>query len=120
MVINDSLDLLDELSLFLLAQPGIDLAGFSDDTDETLDEVGALRPQLVVLGLHMRGRDSFQTPHELRRKFPAIGIIVTGRSEKCSIATRCRSEGADAFVSKKHLRRDLLPAIQRAVAEHAL
>lgn len=120
MVINDSLDLLDELSLFLLAQPGIDLAGFSDDTDETLDEVGALRPQLVVLGLHMRGRDSFQTTHELRRKFPAIGIIVTGRSEKCSIATRCRSEGADAFVSKKHLRRDLLPAIQRAVAEHAL
>jgi len=120
LVINDHIGLLDALGRLLLSQPEVDLAGLSGHAEEAFAEVAALRPHVVILGLQMRTTNGLEATSQLRRKFPDISIIVTTSTDHPEMACLSRDSGADDIISKDRLQRDLLPAIRRSVAQHAL
>jgi CheY-like chemotaxis protein len=119
-VIAESFGLLDEISRLMLAQPEIDLVGVSTRADEALEDVETWSPQVVVMELRVPAINSLKATERLRRKFPAMGIIITSTAEGQAIASRCRIYGADALISKQRLWRDLLSAMRRTIARHAL
>ena len=114
-VVNDNAELIAKISRYLLVHTRVDVAGVALDGVEALETVGRLRPQLVVMYLQMPGMNGLDATEQLRRMFPAIGIIMTSADDGLEIAGLCQEYGADAFVSKRRLQRDLFPAIQQVL-----
>jgi DNA-binding NarL/FixJ family response regulator len=119
-VVNDSLESIAEISRYLFVHSQVDVAGVALNGYEALEAVGQLRPQLVIMDLQMPGMNGLDTTEQLRRMFPSICIIMTSADDGSEIASLCQDYGADAFVGKSRLQRDLLPAIRQAFSRHSV
>src|SRR5262245_12934184 len=65
-----------------------------------LSSLAAVRPDCVVLDLHMSGMNGIDVLKQLARTFPTLPvIIITGQDEPAARA-RCTAEGACAFFAK--------------------
>jgi DNA-binding NarL/FixJ family response regulator len=82
---------------------------------EIIPTAEQLSPEVIVLDISMPGRSGLQILPELRVRMPAVPIIVlTAHSEPIYVEEAfCR--GANGFVLKGNLMKDLLPTIRAAL-----
>jgi two-component system, NarL family, response regulator DesR len=92
-----------------------DLIGIVGDGNEVLPIALRLTPEAIVLDVSMPGRSGLQIFPELRIQMPLAAIIIlTAHSEPIYIEEAFR-RGADGYVLKSTLMRDLLPAISTSL-----
>ena len=73
-------------------------------------------PDVAVLDFQMPVMDGLDAARFLRSCLPGTGVILTTVNDHPQIRQACFASGADAFVAKSQLGRDLLGAIQTALA----
>ena len=66
-------------------------------------------PSYVLMEVNLPDRKGLETLHQLRQGLPAARIIATGWYESPWFLDRVRSAGADGFILKDKLARELLP-----------
>jgi DNA-binding NarL/FixJ family response regulator len=81
--------------------------------EDALVEAARLHPQVVLVDLRMPGLTGFETIPRLRRILPETGIIALSLLDSHGYRQAVLAVGADDFVAKASMGRDLLPAIQR-------
>ena len=74
-----------------------------------------LQPDVIIVGLDLRGFRGLITIRRLRVLYPTTSIVALSLHDHDSYQKAALSSGADDFVSKLRVVEDLVPAIQRVV-----
>ena len=101
----------------LLAQ-GYEVVGESGRGDEAVELVRALRPDLVILDVKMPGLDGLSAARLIAAERLAAVLVLTAFSQR-ELVAEARDAGALAYLVKPFQEKDLVPAIEVALARHA-
>lgn len=88
------------------------VVGTACSGEEALAQAQELRPEVILLSLHLPGLSGLQTISRLRNMLPEVGIIAMALMGADTFRRPALTAGADAFVVKSRLITDLMPAIQ--------
>jgi DNA-binding NarL/FixJ family response regulator len=95
----------------LEAHAGIRVVGEVPDGDAALAALEGQDVDVVVLDLTMPGRDGFAVLGEIRRRWPALRVIVLTMHSSGEYVARAVREGAKGYLLKDSAVQDLVAAI---------
>lgn len=98
---------------FLKTLPGLLVAGTAVGGLDGLAQAQALRPDLILVDLHMRDLNGLSLIPQLRALLPESNIIALTLLEASAFRGVSLTAGADEFVDKATMFVDLWPAIER-------
>jgi len=95
----------------LETDPGIQIVGQADDGDEGLRLAQELRPDVVVLDLHMPGTGGMTVLERLRTQVPDSKVLVVTASEKVQPLLDAVAAGATGYLTQRCGREELRQAV---------
>jgi DNA-binding NarL/FixJ family response regulator len=78
----------------------IEVCGVAENGQEAIDEAARLHPDLIVLDVSMPGMNGLETARVLKRRFPAVLVIMFGASADTFSEPLADMIGVPEFVSK--------------------
>jgi DNA-binding NarL/FixJ family response regulator len=114
LVVDDSPVFLDAAASIVLATPSLDLVGVAASGARAIELLPELKPDLVLLDIHMPDLDGIETAAVIRAEQPdAVVVLVSAQPE--GFEASGRAAGAKAVLAK----RGLCPATLEALwAQH--
>jgi two-component system NarL family response regulator len=118
---QDSIRLLlaDDHALFrqllrgaLTDQPQFEIVGEAKDTDETLRQARRLRPNIVLMDLHMPGAGGVEATRVLHAELPAVQVVVVTASEDEDDLIAALRAGARGYFLKSASFEQLIDSLQ--------
>jgi DNA-binding NarL/FixJ family response regulator len=103
------------LVALVAAHPDIEIVGEAADGDEAVRKFEELQPDVLLLDLQMPKRHGIEVIGEIRNRFPAARIIVLTTYDTEQIASKALTAGAQAYLLKTAVRRDLVNTIRSVV-----
>jgi two-component system response regulator NreC len=103
------------LRLLLEAEPGLAVVGECGDVAAALEAVERLRPDVLVLDLHMPGEPSLAAIPRVRELHPGTHVIVLTAQRDPSFAAEALRLGAAGYLPKEAAEGQLREAIRVAV-----
>ena len=101
LVVDDD-TLYAEAATAILVQEGeLDVVGRAADGREGVELALALRPDVVVMDIHMPVMDGLEATRSLRRLLPSTRVVVVTSSPSSSDRWNARGAGAHAFLTKE-------------------
>lgn len=98
----------------LLAQDDYEIVGSAEDGAQLLEEAARLQPDVIVLDLFMPALDGLKACRELTRMLPRTRIVVLTAEDDTVVKEAALAAGAFAFIDKRTIGTDLLPAVRAA------
>jgi DNA-binding NarL/FixJ family response regulator len=98
----------------LLVADDFEVAGSVDDGARVVEEALRLKPDIVILDLNMPNRNGLDTCRELTRMLRRTKTIVVTAEDRLAFGPAALAAGAFAFVEKRAMHTDLLPAVELA------
>ncbi len=82
--------------------------------DETslLEAAGRLQPEVAVVDLSLARDSSLGWLRTVRKRFPELKVVVLSVHDEQAVRRAAMEAGADAFVLKRAIATDLLPAVE--------
>lgn len=112
--------LIDDHALFrggvralLKRHDDMDVVGESSDALDGIKRVKALKPDVVLLDLHMPGMSGLEALKLLRQDLPDLRIIMLTVSEDSDDLAQALYSGADGYLLKNVDAKDLVEAIRK-------
>jgi two-component system, response regulator PdtaR len=102
----------------ILEGQGYDVVGESGRGDEAVELVRTLSPDLVILDVKMPGMDGLTAARLIADERLAAILVLTAFSQR-ELVDEARDAGALAYLVKPFQEKDLVPAIEVALARHA-
>ena len=104
------------LKALLCAEPDFNIIGEAGDGLETVDLVGKLQPDILILDLMMPGINGLEVARRLNRNCSHTGIVVLSMHGNEAYVTEALRLGARAYVLKESLNEELVNAIREVVS----
>ena len=98
----------------LLAQDEYEVVGSVENGARLLEEAARLQPDVILLDLFMPCMNGLNACRELTRMLPRTRIIVLTAEDDADVKQFVLAAGAFAFIEKRAIGSDLLPAIRAA------
>jgi len=115
-VVDDSPAITQAIRSILEEIPEVELIGTANSAPGAIDSISQLHPHLVLLDIRMPEMNGLEVTRRLRDEFPELLIIiVTGLDGE--IQHVCERAGANGFVLKRRLDRDLPNEIRRVMSQ---
>lgn len=115
-VADDQSSVREGLVLLLGLDPDIDVIGAAANGQEALDLVADLRPDAILLDLHMPVLDGIETTRRLTEQHPDVAIVIlTTYADDDSVLAALRA-GARSYLTKDADRADIARALHSAAA----
>jgi len=102
----------------ILEEQGYEVVGEAGRGDEAVDLVRSLTPDLAILDVKMPGLDGISAARIITGERLAAVLVLTAFSQR-ELVEEARSAGALAYLVKPFQEKDLVPAIEVALARHA-
>jgi two-component system chemotaxis response regulator CheB len=100
-VIDDSATSRELLVNILLTEPGFEIVGTGKDGHDAVQLVHRLKPDIILIDLHMPRMDGLVATRQIMREAPLPLILVSGSIEhETEITAQARQAGALAVISK--------------------
>lgn len=93
-----------------------EVVGESERGDQTLQVLGELQPDVLILDLNMPGGDGFDVLHKARDVAPDVRIVVLTMHAQAEYVTRAVKEGADGYLLKDLAVQDLIAAVDSVMS----
>jgi DNA-binding NarL/FixJ family response regulator len=120
LVVDDHAVVREGLRTFLELQDGIAVVGEAGDGEEAVRQSEALRPDVVLMDLAMPRLDGVGAMRELRRRLPAIRVIVLTSFAEDERLLPAIQAGAAGYLLKNVAPAELARAVRAAHAGDAL
>lgn len=117
LVVDDSCAFRDRVRRYLSDDPSVELVGEAEDGLAALREIDRLRPDVVLLDLHMPGIDGFRVLPEVKARYERTTVIVLTADASEIVRRRCAALHADAVIDKGDAAASLRPALHQLLAE---
>jgi DNA-binding NarL/FixJ family response regulator len=112
LVVDDHAGMREGICAVVNAQPDMAVIGEASDGQEAIERFKALRPDVSLLDWNLPRLRGEEVLSRVRAEFPkARFIVITALSDEDCIR-RALGLGAQAYLHKDMLRRELLPAIR--------
>jgi DNA-binding NarL/FixJ family response regulator len=90
----------DALRLRINRETDLEVAGETGDGEAVLEVVRELEPDLAIIDVEMPGIDGIAATAELRKRAPALKVLILSAHEQPELIDLARGTGAHGFVSK--------------------
>jgi two-component system, cell cycle sensor histidine kinase and response regulator CckA len=101
-----------------LRKSGYHVAGIADSAEEALIKVPAMKPDLILMDIHIKGAlDGIETTKKLRESFDVPVIYLTAHTDPQTI-DRAKRTGGFGFLTKPIDHRTLATTIEMATHKH--
>jgi DNA-binding NarL/FixJ family response regulator len=104
--------LLRNLATALRRDERLEVIGWAEGVQETIEQLATSRPDVLVLGSEALGAELVGLTQRVAALYPAMGILIVGRAESDEQVVDCLRAGAAGFLS-----RDQPPAEVAAAVE---
>jgi DNA-binding NarL/FixJ family response regulator len=113
-VVDDHVTFAELLALALRGEPDLRCVGTAETIDEGLALVDRLRPDVVVMDVHLGDGDGIAATEELVARYPGIRVVVLTAHADRSVMHRASDAGACALLHKDGALNDMLAALRTA------
>ena len=100
------------IAALIADQKDMALAGEAATGREAVEEFRRLKPDITLMDIQMPEMDGIDAIIAIRGEFPAARIIVLTTYEGDALAQRALKAGAQAYILKARVRKDLLETIR--------
>jgi DNA-binding NarL/FixJ family response regulator len=115
LLVDDSVLMLQQVKGLITTVPGIEVIGEAMDGLEAITKARELRPHLVLMDVRLPGQNGLEATRQLKAEMPELQVIVLTLYDLPIYRDTALANGASDYVIKKAMRRELLPAIHRAM-----
>lgn len=99
-IVEDSEIVSDELKAMFSEIPGINVVGHAVSERGAIEQIGAMRPDVVVLDIALRPGSGINVLRVIKKCNPAIKFIVLTNYTDEMYVNNCMSAGAEYFFDK--------------------
>jgi PAS domain S-box-containing protein len=101
-----------------LERTGYTVAGILASSDDALDRIPSLMPDLILMDIRIKGNaDGIETANKVRERFDIPVIYLTAHSDRQTI-DRAKNTGAFGFLTKPIHHTSLFTSIEMALTRH--
>lgn len=112
-VVNDSPIILKTLSSFLELHQGFQLVGSATDGSHAVRRAVELQPDLVLMGLRLTRMNGLEATRQIKARSQAPAVIMVTANDTPACRAAALAAGADGFVGKRHMIKQLPTVIRR-------
>ncbi len=112
LLVDDNHDFLTSMERFLASEPGLRVVGRAYSGGEALEQVGRLRPRVVIMDVSMPGMNGFEATRALKARPGAPRIVILSMHEELEFRQAALDSGADGFVPKSGFGTELIPLVR--------
>jgi len=112
-VVDDSETFLQIVCELLEIEPLIDLIARADKGGEAIETVMKLKPDLVLMDVHMPYLDGLTLSWFFAQRFPEARVVLMSADNTPELRQACRQSGALEFVHKENFRQEFHTALER-------
>jgi DNA-binding NarL/FixJ family response regulator len=98
-----------------LLEATFEVVGAARTGREMVTEAIRLRPDVIVVDISMPDTGGIEAVHELRELGSTAKVVFLTVQSEDEFVNACFAEGALGYVTKTHMRTDLIPAINAAL-----
>lgn len=117
LIIDDHASFLDALAVMLGQAPAIEVVGKAKDGREGLKAAAELKPDMVLVDFSMPELDGLAVTRQLKAWAKPPKVVMMSFHTGPEYRDMALAMGADAFLTKTDLHRDLLPLLARLGTE---
>jgi DNA-binding NarL/FixJ family response regulator len=115
-VIADDHVLIAEAWSFLLSQfPDFEVLKLYDNTQSLLDELPAIKPDIVILDVNILPFSGLETTLLIKKMLPDTKVIGISMHNEVGFANRMIENGANAYITKNSHQDEMFFAIREAL-----
>lgn len=114
--VDDNPFVADGIRIRLALHEGFEWAGHLPTADQMIQEVGRLRPHVVLLDIDMPGVDSLHALGDLSAMHPGVRTIIVSGYERDDYLDKAVESGAWGYVSKNDGPDQIITAIREVHA----
>lgn len=104
------------LAALIAGQSDIIIVGEAVDGEEAIRKYDELKPDVLILDLQMPKKDGIEALEAIRLKYPTARVIVLTTYDTEQLANRAIAAGAQAYLLKTSVRRELINTIRAVVS----
>jgi DNA-binding NarL/FixJ family response regulator len=112
LVVDDHPLLRGGIAALIADQRDLSLVGEASNGREALEEFRRLEPDITLMDVQMPDMDGIDAIIAIRSEFPRARIIVLTTYEGDALAQRALKAGAQAYILKSRVRRELLDTVR--------
>lgn len=101
------------LSAVFERDPKLDVLSTAEDGVEAVRQAEDLAPDLVVLDFRMPGLNGFEAAKQIKERLPDTKVVIVSMHNLEPYRAQGETVGVDGLVSKRELRTELFPLIDR-------
>lgn len=117
LIVDDSLLFRKRLKTFLAESPDVVVHGEAADGESALSRARELRPDVVLMDIKMKGMNGLSATERLKQEFPDLAVIILSQHDLEPYRKAAEAAGASAYVCKRAVFDELLPAIRRVMGQ---
>ncbi len=99
-VVDDSPEFLEAACELLALEPMLDLVARTQKGSTAMEAVLKLKPELVLMDVHMPYLDGLTVASFFAGRFPAIKVVLMSSEDTPELRLACKRSGAIAFIHK--------------------
>ncbi len=107
------------LKMAVEVRPRLEVMGTVSNGYQAIKAVAAQHPDLVLMDLELPGLNGLQSMALLREHHPTTRVIIVAAEDSEDVRATCLAQGAQGFISKRHLYPELHRRILEVCADSA-
>jgi DNA-binding NarL/FixJ family response regulator len=101
----------------IIADNAWEVCGQVSDGAQTLDQIRALRPDVVLLDISMPGTNGLEIAAAIKSEMPTIKVVIVSQHDFDKLLTGAQRGLADGFIDKSCLGTKLASTIAKILGE---
>ncbi len=115
LIVDDDPQFRAVLSRLLEREPELRIVDEAGDGEASVRSIRETAPDVVLMDIRMPGIDGLEATRRIKAERPTTKIVILTSFAEEAYRRAASESGADAFLVKKMLSRELLPTIRRVL-----
>lgn len=111
-IVDDNATFRSHAAWFLESRPGFSVAGVAATAGDGVREVGRLRPDVVLLDVSLPDQSGLAVIGAMKQTYSDVRVIMLTSHDESEYRARAVELGADGYVVKKDMARDLASQLE--------